>query len=1170
MTQRVDQPVHYKMYKNGKFWLFAGATLVTLNINMLISQADEVSGDTKATGESSVPTSAASQLTSQTVTLNSSQATSQASTESTTASQVSATSNQTSKSSASSASQTSEAAITVKQAKAAGQSVAAKASLENSEATNESASAIKATSTDQATSTTSASAGSQSMVASAAGDVAKVADNKADTVVTPKAVNNQNTKTTNSVTSSAPQLQSDQAQDQNQAGSSAVVTEKSSRMAAVASAEELITGTNGTAPWSFDQSNGVLTISAGKLASSMMNPWKLESWFGSLTKIVIEKNVVAGSSMNAMFAGIPNIQSIEGLTNIDTSNVTNMQGVFYNDPGLTSLDLSGWDTSKVTTMQTMFDNDNFFGTTSKLTSLNLSGWDTTSVTNMAEMFTTNPNLTTITGIEGFNTKNVTSMAGMFQSVGLASLNLLLFDSTSLTDASSLFAGMTNLTNIKLGANFTLENTPNVSLMLQNDSKLTELDLSNFNMQKVTQNWKMFDGTTSLKKLTLGSGIDFSVHGSQPAVALPAVPNNSQYTGKWVNVNDSTQVYTSDELVAAYSGTNAPLATFVWQEASKSAITAKDTTVYANRPWNWADSVTGLTDDDGNTVDVAQLYQQSPDAVTISGDLDLTTPGDYTVTFTYAGVTTTGKVTVVKNQAQLVTKNSTVYVGDTWQKGDNFGSATDNDGTPLTLDQLKIIKAPDFSQSGTQTITYQFTDSTGVIVQQDATITVLANQTDFEVKDSTLVVGDKWQATDNLVKVTDKAGHSVDKQLVSVDGQPNLSEPGVYQVHYTYGGVTKTVNVTVIKTTATIDAKNVTLTQGTKWDAETGFVGATDADGNLVAFKDVQVTGAVDVSKAGSYDVTYQFTDKYGNVISQTIKVNVTASQAAINVKDMTVVAGTKTKWQASDNFIGGSDMNGQPIGFGEVQVIGADMIDLSKAGQHTITYRYTDRNGNQVTATAMLTVKATQATISTKPTTVDQGAAWSAGDNFVGGTDAEGQPLTIGDVVVTGDVDTDLPGVYTVTYRYTDSAGNVIIQTAVVTVKATDAITTDDGQGDTISPDHNGSGSNGNQTDGSSDKNPAGNSSNSGSNQTVNHETSSNESKRVHYNGKLAATSYHFVTDPEVTKLGSAKQSTKGVYATLPQTSEANTSRATMIGALLLGLTSLGALVGLKRRRTDK
>ena len=68
------------------------------------------------------------------------------------------------------------------------------------------------------------------------------------------------------------------------------------------------------------------------------------------------------------------------VSNLDTSQVTNMSNMFYACMGLTSLDLSNFDTSKVTNMSNMFE------WCSKLTSLDLSNFNTSQVTTMDGMF----------------------------------------------------------------------------------------------------------------------------------------------------------------------------------------------------------------------------------------------------------------------------------------------------------------------------------------------------------------------------------------------------------------------------------------------------------------------------------------------------------------------------------------------------------------------------------------------------------------------------------------------------------------------------------------------------------------------------------------------------------------------------------------------------------------
>ncbi|MEQ7140639.1 bacterial Ig-like domain-containing protein, partial [Enterococcus casseliflavus] len=82
------------------------------------------------------------------------------------------------------------------------------------------------------------------------------------------------------------------------------------------------------------------------------------------------------------------------------------------------------------------------------------------------------------------------------------------------------------------------------------------------------------------------------------------------------------------------------------------------------------------------------------------------------------------------------------------------------------------------------------------VTSTATITVKANQTAVNVHDSTIYVGDSWQAEDNFDSVLDKDGNPVAFQDVTVEGSVDANTPGTYQVNYRYDGVTSTATITV--------------------------------------------------------------------------------------------------------------------------------------------------------------------------------------------------------------------------------------------------------------------------------------------------------------------------------------------------------------------------------------
>ncbi|MEB7518481.1 immunoglobulin-like domain-containing protein [Enterococcus hirae] len=187
----------------------------------------------------------------------------------------------------------------------------------------------------------------------------------------------------------------------------------------VAAASE-ITGTWGTSSYTFDENTGVLTIGAGELSGFVESPWyenkKVDA--KAIKKIVLSGKVVAPKRSVFLFGGIDlkNVTEIEGLSQLDTSKVTDMSNMFSTLSSVTSLDVSSFDTSNVTTMNNMFRG------MSNLTSLDLSNFDTSNVTDMSVMFYDMDNLTSL-DVSSFDTSKVTTMESMFKNTPLAKLTL---------------------------------------------------------------------------------------------------------------------------------------------------------------------------------------------------------------------------------------------------------------------------------------------------------------------------------------------------------------------------------------------------------------------------------------------------------------------------------------------------------------------------------------------------------------------------------------------------------------------------------------------------------------------------------------------------------------------------------------------------------------------------
>ena len=136
--------------------------------------------------------------------------------------------------------------------------------------------------------------------------------------------------------------------------------------------------------------------------------------------------------LSDLFRGIGWYIKTLDLSGWKTSNVKDMNGVFFQCESLKSLDLSGWDTSNVEDMDSMF-----WGC-SNLESLDISSWNTSNVKSMCMMLWGCKKLESL-DLSGWDTSNVQSMSGMFYNCRrLKALDLSGWDTSNIKDMSWVF------------------------------------------------------------------------------------------------------------------------------------------------------------------------------------------------------------------------------------------------------------------------------------------------------------------------------------------------------------------------------------------------------------------------------------------------------------------------------------------------------------------------------------------------------------------------------------------------------------------------------------------------------------------------------------------------------------------------------------------------------------
>ena len=306
----------------------------------------------------------------------------------------------------------------------------------------------------------------------------------------------------------------------------------------------------------FDGGTGTLTFRSGPSTSKPERAYDLNvgtslpGWLAqreNIKTVVFDASFANARPTNcyAWFYGCNNLTTIEGIEYLNTENVTNMGGMFYNCCALTSLNLTSFNTAKVTNMEEMFIG------CSALTTIYVSDkFVTDKVTDSRNMFSGCNKLIGAIEYDGsksdhtyanydngyfspeggfhayaeFNnaTGTLTFSRGLSKPVGAydlnegdvqpawneqsTNINKVVFDASFAkarpTSCYMWFYSCENLTKIEDIENLNTQNVTDMSYMFYRCDGLTSLDVSNFNTQKVEDMSEMFSVCSGLKSLNV--------------------------------------------------------------------------------------------------------------------------------------------------------------------------------------------------------------------------------------------------------------------------------------------------------------------------------------------------------------------------------------------------------------------------------------------------------------------------------------------------------------------------------------------------------------------------------------------------------------------------------------------------------------------------------------------
>lgn len=233
-------------------------------------------------------------------------------------------------------------------------------------------------------------------------------------------------------------------------------------------------------------SDTVATFTYCDHTNDSIKTYQLGYYFdNNVTKVIIDQTLSAfrPTSTYMWFMPFRKNKRIEGLENLNTSEVIDMSYMFYRCESLRNLDLQSFNTSNVTDMSYMFS------ACVSLDTLNVSTFNTSKVKTMEYIFSYCSSLVNL-NLRHFNTANVTNMEGMFEGCNkLNSLDLSSFNTANVTNMGNMFSSCSNLERLIIN-NFNTTNVTNMKYMFY-QCGIPDLDLSNFNTRNVTNMGRMF-------------------------------------------------------------------------------------------------------------------------------------------------------------------------------------------------------------------------------------------------------------------------------------------------------------------------------------------------------------------------------------------------------------------------------------------------------------------------------------------------------------------------------------------------------------------------------------------------------------------------------------------------------------------------------------------------------
>lgn len=262
--------------------------------------------------------------------------------------------------------------------------------------------------------------------------------------------------------------------------------------------------------------------------------------------------------------------------------------------------------------------------------------------------------------------------------------------------------------------------------------------------------------------------------------------------------------------------------------------------------------------------------------------------------------------------------------------------------------------------------------------------------------------------------------------VALDDNQNKTG-GDYSFEKSYGYV-RSDYLDVDNNQPSITAVDLEIKLNSEYNLLKGVSASDKEDGNLT--NKIEYTHNIDITKPGTYQVTYTVEDESRFSVSKTVNVVVTGVPDPIIIANDVEVS-QYTEFNAKEYATATDIVDGNITD--SIKII-KDTVDINVVGEYEVIYSVTNSYNQSVTKTIKVTVVE-----NSKPIIIAEDREVLLDSNFdkmkgVTATDKEDGNITENIVVESDNVDPKKVGKYQITYKVTDKANQTVTKTINISV----------------------------------------------------------------------------------------------------------------------------------------